>query len=115
MIDTGGTIVLAQEMLAQPRLYRRKTGAVITIDKPVFRIGKEEGYVDYLIPDNPAISRSHADIISRGGSYYIYDNNSTNKTYVNNIMIPALKNVELEDGYLLRLADEEFEFRATDS
>lgn len=115
MIDTGGTIVLAQEMLAQPRLYRRKTGAVITIDKPVFRIGKEEGYVDYLIPDNPAISRSHADIISRGGSYYIYDNNSTNKTYVNNIMIPALKNVELEDGYLLRLADEEFEFRTTDS
>ena len=115
MFDAGGTIVLAQETLAQPRLYRRKTGAVITIDKPVFRIGKEEGYVDYLIPDNPAISRSHADIISRGGSYYIYDNNSTNKTYVNNIMIPALKNVELEDGYLLRLADEEFEFRTTDS
>lgn len=115
MFDAGGTIVLAQETLAQPRLYRRKTGAVITIDKPVFRIGKEEGYVDYLIPDNPAISRSHADIISRGGSYYIYDNNSTNKTYVNNIMIPALKNVELSDGCLIRLANEEFEFRTTDS
>ena len=115
MFDTGGTIVLAQETLAQPRLYRRKTGAVITIDKPVFRIGKEEGYVDYLIPDNPAISRSHADIISRGGSYYIYDNNSTNKTYVNNIMIPALKNVELSDGCLIRLANEEFEFKTTDS
>lgn len=115
MFDAGGTIVLAQETLAQPRLYRRKTGAVITIDKPVFRIGKEEGYVDYLIPDNPAISRSHADIISRGGSYYIYDNNSTNKTYVNNIMIPALKNVELSDGCLIRLANEEFEFKTTDS
>ena len=71
--------------------------------------------MDYLIPDNPAVSRSHADIISRDGSYYIYDNNSTNKTYVNNIMIPALKNVKLEDGCLIRLADEEFEFKTTDS
>ena len=115
MIDTGGTVVLAQEALEHPRLYRRKTGAEIVVDKPVFRIGKEEGYVDYLIPDNPAVSRSHADIISRDGSYYIYDNNSTNKTYVNNIMIPALKNVKLEDGCLIRLADEEFEFKTTDS
>lgn len=115
VIDTGGTVVLAQEALEHPRLYRRKTGAEIVVDKPVFRIGKEEGYVDYLIPDNPAVSRSHADIISRDGSYYIYDNNSTNKTYVNNIMIPALKNVKLEDGCLIRLADEEFEFKTTDS
>lgn len=115
MLDTGGTVVLAQEVLEYPRLYRRKTGAEIVVDKPVFRIGKEEGYVDYLIPDNPAVSRSHADIISRDGSYYIYDNNSTNKTYVNNIMIPALKNVKLEDGCLIRLADEEFEFKTTES
>lgn len=93
-----------------PRLRRIKTGEEVSINKPVFRIGKEEGYVDYLVSDNPAVSRNHADIISRDGRFYIYDNNSTNKTYVNSIMIPSLRNVEIEEGSHIRLANEDFIF-----
>lgn len=114
VLNGGGTVVLDHseyDTPPAPCLIRKRTGEQIQIDKPVFRIGKEEGYVDYLIPDNPAVSRSHADIISRDGKYYIYDNNSTNRTYVNNIMIPALKNIEIDDATNIRLADEEFEFR----
>ncbi len=105
------TVVLNErQTFINPRLRRMKTGEEVSINKPVFRVGKEEGYVDYLISDNPAVSRSHADIITRDGHYYIYDNNSTNKTYVNNIMIPSLRNVEIEEGSHIRMANEDFIF-----
>lgn len=116
VLDEQGTIVLNRDDggAVVPRLIRKRTDEAIRIDKPVFRIGKEEGYVDYLIPDNPAISRSHADIITKDGKYFIYDNSSTNRTYVNNVMIPSLKDIVLEDGATIRMADEEFEFRVLD-
>lgn len=113
--DVGGTVVLDESesfnVATYPKLIRRNTGEEIVIDKPVFRIGKEAGAVDYLVPDNPTVSRNHADIISRDGRYYLYDNNSTNRSYVNNIIVEPLKNVELYDGASIRLSDEEFEFR----
>lgn len=113
--EESGTVILDEsaypEETAYPKLIRRGTGEEVFIDKPVFRIGKEEGVVDYLIPDNPTISRSHADIISRNGRYYLYDNNSTNRSYVNNIIVESLKNIEIYDGTVIRLSDEEFEFR----
>lgn len=112
-VMNGGpeTVVLNErQTFINPRLRRMKTGEEVSVNKPVFRVGKEEGYVDYLISDNPAVSRSHADIITRDGHYYIYDNNSTNKTYVNNIMIPSLRNVEIEEGSHIRMANEDFIF-----
>lgn len=116
--EESGTVVLDEsaypEEMPYPKLIRRSTGEEISVDKPVFRIGKEEGAVDYLIPDNPTVSRTHADIISRDGRYYLYDNNSTNRSYVNNIIVEPLKNVEIYDGTVIRLSDEEFEFRVMD-
>lgn len=112
--EGGGTIVLEDNSYDRdraPKLIRHKTGDVVSVDKPVFRIGKEEGAVDYLIPDNSTVSRTHADIISRDGRYYLYDNNSTNRSYVNNIIVQPLQNVEIYDGTIIRLSDEEFEFR----
>ncbi len=112
--ESGETTLLKDENYRShvyPKLIRQKTGSVVTVNKPVFRIGKEEGVVDYLIPDNTTISRTHADIISRDGRYYLYDNNSTNRSYVNNIIVEPLKNIEIYDGTVIRLSDEEFEFR----
>lgn len=113
--EGGGTVVLVDnspdEENMVPKLIRQKTGDIVKVDKPVFRIGKEEGAVDYLIPDNSTISRTHADIITRDGHYYLYDNNSTNRSYVNNIIVQPLKNIEIFDGTVIRLSDEEFEFR----
>ena len=94
-----------------PHLIRVKNNERIPLNKPVFRIGKERSYVDYFVGDNSAISRSHANIISEGGKYFIVDTNSTNHTYVDGQMIQSNNNVEITHGTKIRLANEEFEFK----
>jgi pSer/pThr/pTyr-binding forkhead associated (FHA) protein len=95
----------------KPYLMRLGTGERISIDKQVFRIGKESDYVDYCICDNAAVSRSHAYIATRGGQYLLADTNSTNHTYLDGEMIPSGAEYALVHGAHLRLASEEFEFR----
>ena len=112
--DSFGTTVLSDEELnasSYPCLIRKKTDEKIVLDKPVFRIGKEKSYVDYFVSDNGAVSRSHADFIMKNGLYYVQDKNSTNKTYINGKAIPANVEVEIRDGQIIRLANEEFEFK----
>lgn len=95
-----------------PYLIRRSMNERISISKPVFRIGKERSYVDCFISNNGAISRSHADIIKRGNRFFVCDRNSTNKTYRNGYMLTPEEEVEIFDGDILQLANEEFEFHA---
>ena len=82
----GETTVLnnasQQSRRIAPYLIRSRNHEEIAVNKPQFRIGKERSYVDYFIGDNPAISRSHATIITRENTYFIVDTNSTNHTYV---------------------------------
>lgn len=94
-----------------PYLIRVKKGEKVNINKPVFRIGKEKSYVDYFISDNTAISRSHADIITKNGEYFIIDNNSTNHTYINNVMVQSNLETKIFHGVMLKFANEEFEFK----
>lgn len=112
---SGETTVLnAVQPCAQnpaPQLVRLKNNERIPLNKPVFRIGKERSYVDYFVGDNPAISRSHANIITRDGAYFIVDTNSTNHTYVNGMLIQSNVETKLSHGDKIRLANEEFEFK----
>lgn len=111
--DSGGTTVLGSEELYEPHfpyLIREKNEEKISIDKPSFRIGKEKKDSDYFVSDNSAVSRSHADIITREKRYYIIDLNSTNKTYVDGRVIPVEKEVEIFSGAKIRLANEDFVF-----
>lgn len=110
----GETTVLgagAPNVQVRPHLIRTKNNERIDINKPVYRIGKEKSYVDYFIGDNTAVSRSHANIISRDGEYFIVDTNSTNHTYVNGGMILSNSETKLSHGTKIRMANEEFEFR----
>jgi len=109
----GETSVLGMETYAEvkPYLIRSKNSERIMLNKPVFRIGKEKSYADYFIGDNTAISRSHANIISRGGEYFIMDTNSTNHTYVSGQIIPSNVEIKITSGTRIQLADEDFEFR----
>lgn len=91
-------------------LYRALTDETIVINKPVFRLGKEKNYCDYFVYNNNAVSRSHADIITRGQQFFIMDLNSTNKTYLNGTQITPRQEVELFEGDNIRLANEEFVF-----
>lgn len=93
-----------------PYIIRTKTGERVEVNKPVFRIGKERSYVDYFVADNAAVSRSHANIKSENGKYFIEDTNSTNHTFVNGRMIPVNTDKELCNGDHFRLGNEEFEF-----
>lgn len=115
MLKNGGTTILNPSMrdlqMISPNLIRVKTNEKIIINKPVFRIGKEKSYVDYFVSDNTAVSRSHANIVTRDSKYYVMDTNSTNHTYVNGKMIQSNVEVELEHGDKLRFGNEDFEFR----
>lgn len=93
-----------------PTLYRVLTGEKITINKPVFRLGKERSYVDYFVTNNNAVSRSHADIVTRNDCYYVVDLNSKNRTYINGQALPVHCECEIFDGNLLTLGNEEFVF-----
>ncbi len=111
----GETVVLngtmQQVQVPKPHLVRSRNNETIPLNKPVFRIGKEKSYVDYFIGDNTAVSRSHADIITRDGAYFVVDTNSTNHTFVNGKMIPSNVETEIHDGDKLRFGNEDFEFR----
>ncbi len=96
--------------LAVPYLIRKKNNEKICLNKPVFRVGKERSYVDYFIVDNTAISRCHANFITRESKYFVIDTNSTNHTFVNGIMIQSNVETIISPGDTIRLANEEFEF-----
>ena len=100
----------APETPKQPYLLRIKNGERIPITGSIFRLGKEEKFVDYVIHDNEAISRSHANIISRNGQYYLQDNNSTNHSFLNGQQCISNVELPLQDKASIRLGNEEFQF-----
>lgn len=108
--DDEATSLLVDDVKTCPYLIRENTYDRIEINKPVFRIGKERSYVDYFVQNNSAVSRRHADIITKGTRYFIKDNHSTNHTFINGADIPAEQEMEIFDGDSLTLANEVFEF-----
>lgn len=108
--DDEATGLLAEESVHYPTLYRVLTEEHISVNKPVFRLGKERSYVDYFVTNNNAVSRGHADIIIRGNRYFVRDLNSKNKTFINGQAIPAQYECEIFDGNRLTLGNEEFIF-----
>ena len=115
--EDEGTVVLSDynrpsEQEAPPaKIVRRSTNETVLVNKHIFTIGKERAKVDYCVTNNKTVSRSHATIYRRGEGYFIVDNNSTNGTFVNNSRIPAQTEIKLNNGDLLRLSNEEFDFR----
>ena len=110
--EIGQTTVLSGGPQASgAELIRKKNGQSIPLDKSLIRIGTERSFVDYWVSDNTAVSRSHADVISHEGVYYIRDNHSTNHTYVNGAQIPSEQEQMLKDGDQILLGNEPFEFR----
>ncbi len=112
---SGETTVLnavpQSKQIIVPHLIRMKNNEKIMLNKPVFRIGKERSYVDYFVADNTAVSRSHANIITRDNEYFIVDTNSKNHTYINGNMILSNSEMKITHGDKIRLANEDFEFK----
>lgn len=112
----GDTTVLGNDMgttyqqAKSAYLVRKKNNERVKITKDVFYIGKERSFVDYFIGDNPAISRSHANIICKNGEYFIVDTNSTNHTFLDGQMLTSNVEAKLESGCEITLANEKFIF-----
>jgi hypothetical protein len=95
---------------ARGTLTRNKTGERVSINKEVFKIGRERSRVDYCISDNTAVGRHHATIITRNGESFIVDQNSRNFTFVNDVKSAPNVETKLNNGDKVCLADEEFTF-----
>jgi pSer/pThr/pTyr-binding forkhead associated (FHA) protein len=93
-----------------PYLIRKSTGEKIIVNRNIFKIGKEEEYVDYCISDNATISRSHADILRKTDGYYIKDMGSLNHTFLNGVKLEQKVPQKLKSGCLVQLANEVFEW-----
>lgn len=61
-------------------------GKVFPLDGSPISIGREPGREIVLLMDN-RVSRNHARIVFENGAYTVYDNNSSNGTFVNNIRV----------------------------
>lgn len=111
LIDDEPTSLLSEgPQISYPYLIRKNSFDRMDINKPVFRIGKERSYVDYFVADNNAVSRIHADIITKNNSFFVKDENSTNGTYVNGNRLSPKEEVQVFDGDIITFANEEFEF-----
>lgn len=110
----GGTTVLVPEKMQQTYgnayLVRKRTGERIEIKGTEFVIGKDPSQTDYYITGNSAISRVHAVIICKECRYDVADKNATNGTFVNDVRVSAYQRMQLHEGDVLRLADENLEF-----
>lgn len=100
--------ILAPKVVSRgPSIKRLFTGEEVLISKPIFCIGRKDD-VEYVVSHNPAISRKHAEIISRNGRYYIRDLGAKNRTYVNGKLLPAKGESVLSSGDVIKLANEDF-------
>ncbi len=108
--NNEGTTLFGETTIDYPYLIRLSTFDRIEINKPIFKIGKEKSFVDCCISNNNAVSRMHADIITQGLNYYIRDNNSTNRTFVNGVVITPDRDFQIFDGDHIMMANEAFEF-----
>lgn len=110
LLSDDATSILDAQTENYPYLIRISTFDRIDINKPVFRIGKERSSADYSVQNNNAVSRLHANIITKGNQYFIIDNNSTNRTFINGSDIQPEQEFEIIDGDEITLANEKFEF-----
>ena len=91
-------------------LIRNDNNQTIVINKPVFRIGKSPKFSDYVLQGNTAVSRKHAEVITRNGRCFIRDKNSTNGTLIDGNKLPPETEVQIKPGQTLTIANVDFKF-----
>ena len=108
--DQPTVMLVAEDDEPYPYLTPMGSTEHIEINKDEFWIGKDRTKVDYCVQGNPAVSRRHACIKKNGQQCFLLDNDSTNKTFVNNIALNVGQAVELKDGDKVVFANASYEF-----
>lgn len=102
------TVLLAPEVKIEAYVKRLSTGEEALVDRDGFVIGKSVE-ADYVVKNNPTVSRKHAKIHIRPDGYWLEDMGSSNHIFVQGQRITEA--VKLTDGMRFTLSlDEEFEF-----
>ena len=86
-------------------IKRLKTGEIIKVAQDEFFIGKQVGN-DYIIGNNPTISRRHARIFRQGDDFWLEDLNSSNHIYYEENRLEAP--IKLTRGQQFRLSNDEY-------
>ena len=94
-------------------LFRESTGEWIEVGEAL-RIGKSRVNNDYAMPTVTTVSRNHAVIEGKDGTWQITDLGSTNGTFINGREIPAHTQTAIAHGDKLCLANENFIFEIKD-
>lgn len=102
------TVLNAAPRLPNLQLIHVRDGSSVTITQPRFRIGRDPSAVDYIINDNTAVGRQHADLLLHDGACYVVDLNSTNHTYLNGEPLNPGTEYPLQDGDEILLGNEAF-------
>ncbi|MCR5097382.1 MAG: FHA domain-containing protein [Lachnospiraceae bacterium] len=79
-------------------------GCDLQVDKNPFSIGSRSGGNDAIL-SSEAVSRYHAKIFRRDGSFYVQDLNSKNGTFVNGEILPYHKAKKLKRMDVISFAD----------
>ena len=105
---SAATLAGRREAPSPARLTILRTGMMFTIDSDMITMGKSQDS-DISIPDNNRISRQHAVVAFSNGQYYLYDQGSTNGTFLNNMPVDT-NGIRLISGDIIRLANEDIQF-----
>ena len=90
-------------------LLRKRNNETILLSEGLTLIGRNRVKCKYCILDNSHISLIHAAIsVNPDGVVAIQDLNSVNGTYLNQLRIPAMSEMPLQNNDLVSLADEAF-------
>lgn len=108
MVVPETTVLNAKPAPATLTLTRARDGGSFTVSRPQFRIGRDPAAMDYIVSDNTAVGRHHADILWHDDAYFVVDMNSTNHTYLNGQEIAPGMEYMLQNGDELTLGDEVF-------
>lgn len=91
-------------------LERVNNKDIVVLKNGATTIGRLASICDYAIENNHYIGRIHATIINSGDRCVIIDNSSKNKTFVNARMLVPEEQFPLNDGDVVKVANEQFVF-----
>lgn len=101
--NSRNTVILKLIALNAPQHFE------VLLNKSKIVFGRKKELVDVVIPFNNAISKRHCSIVNNNGNYYITDENSANKTYVNGRIVIPNQTVAIKKGDTIRMANSDFQ------
>lgn len=93
-----------------PILIRKSNSEYAQIGNSNFSIGSDSE-CNFAVRDNRFVSKVHAIISCVNGRFFITDQNSTNKTYVDGVQLVTGATKEIFDNTEIRIANEMFVFK----